>query len=266
MSSNLWTSSDCNTGFSWLLQLSSNQLQHDNGVHMCSMTYSSTALGDSKSCCRAPVCHLMSPADSPSCAPGTHGHRGQVHTPAHSCSAVGVTRPGCTGAVLTWPPKAIKNQLSHQTRLSKLFLCLEMMAQSGKTAAYKPLPFFLLLTFPGQAVYPWFLRWKRYIPEIRDRQKTQPLPSELNHTARAGLGILLALPKPSCSKGSSKEDLTLPSLTVRDALQRLHKTAQYSSKPRWWFPLSPTKVSRCQLFNFSWQTTQAGISTISWTI
>lgn len=200
-----------------------------------------------------------------------HGpwHPWSQRSGAHSLSLVfgsGSDQAGCTGALLTWPPKAIKNQLSHQTRLSKLFLCLTMVAQRGKTAAYKPLPFFLLLTFPGQAVCPWFLCWKRYIPEIKDRQKTQPLPSELNHTARAGVGILLPLPKPSCSKGSSKEDFTLSSLSVRDALQRLHKTAWYSSKPRWLFPLSLTKVSRCQLFNFSWQTTQAGISTISWTI
>lgn len=154
---------------------------------------------------------------------------------------MGVTRPGCTGGVLTWPPKAIKNQLSHQTRVSKLFLCPEMVAQRGKTAAYKPLTFFLLLTFPGQPVCPWFLCWKRYIPEIKDRQKTQPLLSESNHNARAGLGISLALPKPFCSKGCSKEGLTLSSLSVRDALQRLHKTAQCLSKPRWWFSPQPSK-------------------------
>lgn len=214
-------------------------------VHVCSMTYSSMALGDSKSCYRV-LCvfwcpQLTNQLTDLAVSPCIHGHRGQVHKPSHSCSAVGVTRPGCTGAVLTWPPKAIKNQLSHQTRLGKLFLCLQTVAQRGKTSAYKPLPFFLLLTLPEQPVSPWFLCWKSYIPEIKDRQKNQPLPSELNHTTRAGLGILIPLPKPSCSKGSSKEDLTLPSLSVRDALQRLHKTAQYSSKPRCRFAPQPNK-------------------------
>lgn len=36
----------------------------------------------------------------------------------------------------------------------------EMVAQSGRIAAYKPFTCFLLLTFPGQPVCPWFLCWK----------------------------------------------------------------------------------------------------------
>lgn len=102
------------------------------------------------------LCSLVSPAHKPAdkgflCPLASMITEFQVHKPFHS--AVGVTRPGCSVAVLTWPPKAIKNQLSHQTKLSKLLLCLEMVAQWDKTAAYKPLPFFLLLTFPGQLVY-----------------------------------------------------------------------------------------------------------------
>lgn len=155
MSSNLWTSSDCKTCFSWLLQFS--RLQHDKSVHVCLMTHSSSALGDSRSCHMVPGCsgvpssQLTKQLTDLLVPPCSHEHRGWVHKPFHWCSAVGVTRPGCTVAALTWPPKAIENQLSHQTKLSKLFLCLEMVAQRGKAAAYKPLSFLLAVNFSRTA-------------------------------------------------------------------------------------------------------------------
>lgn len=131
---------------------------------------------------------------------------------------MGVTRPGCTVGVLTWPPKAITNQLSHQTRVSKLFLCPEMVAQRSKIAAYKPLTFFLLLTFPGQPVCPWFLCWKRYIPEIKTEDSAlafrvkpycQGWTRNLITTAQAILlqGLLqrgLNTPKPVCQRCLTK--------------------------------------------------------------
>lgn len=62
------------------------RLQHDNGAHVCSMTYPSTALGDSKSCCMAPVWNLVSPA-----------HSSQTNCQTFLCLLASmITEVGCT--------------------------------------------------------------------------------------------------------------------------------------------------------------------------
>lgn len=123
-------------------------------------------------------------------------------------------------------------------------LSLEMVAQRGEIAAPKPLSFSSLLTSRTDSLPSYRLSWEKYIPEIKE---SQPLLSKLNHPARAGLGVSLPLPKPSCSMGNSKEDLTLSSLSVRDSFAKTSQDNIHQNRGGG-FPRHPAQVLRSLFF------------------
>lgn len=119
-----------------------------------------------------------------------------------------------------------------------------MVAQRGEIAAPKPLSFSSLLTSRTDSLPSYRLSWEKYIPEIKE---SQPLLSKLNHPARAGLGVSLPLPKPSCSMGNSKEDLTLSSLSVRDSFAKTSQDNIHQNRGGG-FPRHPAQVLRSLFF------------------